>query len=192
VVALLRRKRNAVQTGRPQGAPLRDVDICRADPCGRPPSAKKRGGSKRAPTRGAPTRCRYCRGDPCGRPPSAKEKCGSNRAPTRGAPTRCRYCRGGPLWSPLLRRKRNAVQTGRPQGAPLRDVDICRGDPCGRPPFGEREMRFKQGAHKGRPYATSIFVGATLVVALLRRKRMHPQPRLVVIDSGLAQERAPE
>src|ERR1700690_3450568 len=94
VVALLRRKRNAVQTGRPQGAPLRDVDICR--------------------------------GDPCGRPPSAKEKCGSNRAPTRGASTRCRYLQGRPLWSPS---------------------------------FGEREMRFKQGAHKGRPYATSIFVG---------------------------------
>jgi hypothetical protein len=35
-------------------------------------------------------------------------------------------------------------------------------------------MTVEQGAHKGRPYVMSIPVGATLVVALLRRLRIQP------------------
>jgi hypothetical protein len=53
---------------------------------------------------------------------------------TRWAPTRpTRYALGKKQRDKLL----IAGRAGRPQGAPLRNVVLCRGDPCGRPPSAD-------------------------------------------------------
>ena len=100
-------------------------------------------------------------GDPRGRPPWRRARIRDGTP--QGRPLHRHGSVRRPSWSPAPASCTHSRRdTTRVSPTPSR---ICRGDPCGRPPW--RHARIRDGTPQGCPLHRHGFVGATLVVARL-------------------------